>query len=293
MKIVVLGADGFIGSNVAQLLAEKHEVVRATRNNHDHNVDLTKPETILALLAKAKPQVIVNCAGVVGNDEKAALNVTFTTNLLEQAVASKLPFNKIIILGSAAEYGEVDEANIPVKEDAPLNATSDYALSKMRETATAISYRESHSLPVVAARIFNPIGVGMNPKFLVPQIIKQIMEIREGKRTLIEVNRLDSKRDYVNVKDIAQAIKVIIELDAKYPVYNVGSGKATSNGELIELILNNSKLSNRPEIIETSGQTEPLVAIQADISRLRKEFSWQPVFTLEETIKEITNDSIK
>lgn len=293
MKILVLGADGFIGRNVAQLLVGEHEVIRATRTAHNYNVDLTNRETIAAVLTKVKPQVIVNCAGVVENGEKAALNIAFTTNLLEQALASNLPFKKIIILGSAAEYGEVDKANIPVKEDAPLNATSDYAVSKMKETAVAISYRENHGLPVVVARVFNPIGVGMNPKFLVPQIVKQIIEIREDKRTSIEVSRLDSKRDYINVKDIGRAIKVIMELDTRHPIYNVGSGKATSNGELIELILNNSKLLNRPKIIETSGQAEPLVAIQADITRLRQEFDWQPIFTLEETIKEITNDSSK
>lgn len=289
MRVLVLGADGFIGQNVAKVLEESHQVYRATRSPQAENntyIDLLKPETIAAALELIKPDAIIQCAGIVDNTDAADQNVTFTNNLLEQVISSgQKP--KIIISGSAGEYGNVAPEDIPVKETAPLNATSMYALAKKKEIELALKIRNSYSLPITIARIFNPIGIGMGEKFLISRILLQLSEIQSGKREAIEVNRLDAKRDYVDVRDIGTAIKCLIENDPHYDVYNIGSGKSTTNGELIDLILENSMLDNRPIIKETSDQPEILVAIQADVTRLQQEFGWWPSVTLEDTVKEV------
>lgn len=289
MKVLILGAEGFIGQNVAKVLEESHQVYRATQSPQTESntyIDLLKSETIAAALELVKPDAIIQCAGIVDNTEAAEQNVTFTNNLLEQVIASgQRP--KIIISGSAGEYGSVAPEDIPVKETAPLNATSMYAVAKMKEVALALKIRHSHSLSITIARIFNPIGNGMGPRFLISRILLQLSEIQSGQREAIEVNRLDAKRDYVDVRDIGTAIKYLIENDPQHDVYNIGSGKSTTNGELINLILENSKFNNRPVIKETSDQPEPLVAIQADISRLQQEFGWSPSVTLEDTVKEV------
>lgn len=291
MKILLLGADGFIGKHVRQALSEEHEVYAATRNpstdDHEQRVDLEDKQSIVEALKSIQPEAIINCAGVVENSEKSKLNVLFTTNLLEAVKEASLKPKRIIISGSAAEYGVVDMSNIPVSESAPLNANGGYGESKLKEGLTALELAKKYELPVIIARIFNPIGVGMHPRFLIPKMIEQIREFGTGARTIIEVSRLNSKRDYINVKDIATAIKVLVEGEPKETIYNIGSGKSASNGELIELILNNSKLDARPEIVETSAEEEPLVAIQADITRIRTEFNWEPMYTLEQTVKEI------
>ncbi len=289
MKVLVLGADGFIGQNVARVLEVSHQVYRATRNPQTDNntyIDLLKPETISAALELVKPDAIIQCAGIVDNSDAADQNVTFTNNLLEQIIASGQRPN-IIISGSAGEFGNVAPEDIPVKETAPLNASSMYALAKKKEIELALKIRNSHSLAITIARIFNPIGIGMGEKFLISRILLQLSEIQSGKRASIEVNRLDAKRDYVDVRDIGTAIKYLIENDPQHDVYNIGSGISTTNGDLVDLIIKNSNLEFSPNIVETSEQPEQLVAIQADISRIQHEFGWSPSVTLEDTVKEI------
>lgn len=291
MKILVIGAAGFVGNNVAQGLEDRHEVYRASRKPETKDniyIDLLKPETILAALQNVQPDVIIQCAGIVENIEAASENPVFTGNLLDQVVALGTK-PKIIISGSAAEYGLVDPEHIPVSEDTPLKATSIYGLSKIEETKLALKARAEHGLTVVVARIFNPIGVGMQPKFLTSRIMQQIKEIKSGERQAIEVSRLDSKRDYIDVHDLAAAFRALVEGTPEQEAYNIGSGKATTNGELIDLFLAGAELPAQPNIVETMEQPEPLVATQADITRLQQEFGWSPSVTLEVTVKEIVD----
>jgi nucleoside-diphosphate-sugar epimerase len=289
MKILVVGSDGFVGRNVADLLSQEHEVLRANRKPAEKElfVDLLDLESITKVIKQSEPETVINCAGVVDNSEAASQNPIFTKNLLNQIVLSSLKPKRVIISGSAAEYGIVDPSNIPVAETAPLNATSGYGLSKLQEEEAALEIGENSGIDVVVARIFNPIGAGMHPRFLIPKLISQLDEYNQGERNSIEVSRLDSKRDYVNIKDISAAIKCLVENNPKERVYNIGSGNSTSNAELIDLVIKLSNATKRPKIIETATEPESLVAIQADITRLSDEFGWTPIHGIEETIKEI------
>lgn len=290
MRILVIGADGFIGAAVAGQLAKRHEVVRAARSASvavDYHVDLTKPDTITAVLTQAKPDTIVNCAGVVENTEQAALNPRFTTNLLEVVVASGLEVRRIVVCGSASEYGRIRPEDLPVKETLASNPVGSYAASKAEETKVAGELASKHHLPVVVVRIFNPLGPGMHAKFLVSSLIRQVREVRSGTRDVIEVSRLDSRRDYVDVRDIATGIQALIERDPHELVYNLGSGRSISNAELIDLILARAGISRPVECVETATAPEPLVAIQADISRMTDEFDWRPRYSIQDTVGEI------
>jgi GDP-4-dehydro-6-deoxy-D-mannose reductase len=229
---------------------------------------------------------VISCAGIVENSDAAKLNVIFTTNILQSVVDLGLNLHRIITLGSAGEYGIVEPGELPVKETNPLRGTSHYAVSKLEEVKAALRYRDEYGLPVVVARLFNPIGAGMPSRQLIPRIITRLAEIKAGTADTLEVNRLDAKRDYVDVRDVATAIHILLEAkDLRYGVYNVGSGRETSNRDLIECILQYSDLSKRPNIIETASESEPIVASCADISRLR-ELGWQPIHTTEEVIRE-------
>lgn len=291
MKILVIGASGFIGREVVKVVSANQDVLVADRNINETRssakIDLLDKSSICRVVKKLKPQVIINCAGIVENNENASLNPTFVKNLLDGVLGSGVEVKKILLSGSAAEYGTVDEKNIPVDEDTPLKATNFYGLSKLQETALALKYIKKHKMSIVVARIFNPIGVGMHPRFLISGLIRQVQEVKRGQRTAIEVSRLDSKRDYINVGDVALALKLLAENKTTYDIYNIGSGRGTTNGEIIKIIVDYSKIDSEVKILETSKDKEPLVAIQADISRINKELNWLPTKTIENTVKEI------
>lgn len=290
MKILILGADGFIGTAVNDALAVEHDVIGSSKEpSSPYYADLADKASVHSLLKKVSPDAIINCAGVVDKNGDTNLNAVFTGNLIEAANELELQLRRIIVLGSASEYGNVDPKNLPVDESAPLNANTGYGLSKLKETRLALELGKKYGLPVLVARIFNPVGRGMHPKFIIPSLLRQTQAIQSGERRIIEVNRLDSKRDYVHIKDVAAAIKTLIENNPKERVYNIGSGQSTTNGELVELIVQNSKLEDRPGVSEISAAAEPLVASQADISRIKNELGWTPRHSLEEAIKDITH----
>jgi nucleoside-diphosphate-sugar epimerase len=298
LKALVIGSTGFWGRNVVKtLVAAGHSVSTASRSGGDqtdsYHVDLLVPATIGKVLKQVRPDVIISCAGVVDTNQPFDNNPIFAKNLLDQIAANELRPRCVVVAGSAGEYGIVRLEDIPVDEDVPLNATGGYGLSKVKETQVALKLGHQYGLRVVVARIFNPIGPGMGPRFLISGVLRQIDEIRAGSRDTIELNRLDSERDCIHVLDAAEAVRAIIEGEPKANVYCIGTGVPTSNGRLVELMLENSGLTPKPPVRETSSEKEPLVATQADISRIQKEFGWKPVRSVEETIGEIMHAKVK
>lgn len=292
MRVSVYGSTGFIGSAIAgqfELLggAEVSRFSRSGEGTNGYVVDLSNYEQTLETIKNSRPDVIVNAAGIIGgSEEELRGNVVFTENILKAVVQSGLQPQSILICGSAAEYGNVDPNELPVSEENPLRPTSPYAKSKAEETALALGYRERYNLSVVVARLFNPIGPGMKDRFLVPSLLRQVKEIKAGERTEIEVSRLDSKRDYLHITDLALAFCALAAQGQREAVYNVGSGVSTSNSKLIELLINSTGIGADAVIRETQSEPELQVASEADISRLRG-IGWSPIYTIEDAIQEI------
>jgi len=293
LKILVAGGGGFIGKVVVGALSKDHEVFVVERSANPQNsksiqLDLTQKKALVTLFRELRPDIVINCAGIIDPNGNVVLNRAFTMNILESLVASGHVPKRVIIMGSAAEYGEVKPDELPISEDTPLRAKSGYGLSKIQETAAALEYGGRNNIPIVIARIFNPIGKGMRPKFITSRVQQQLREFNEGVREVIDaVYRLDALRDYVSVHDIADAIKTLVEHNPKESVYNIGSGKATSNQEIVDLLIAYTPMVGKPEVRQTADTPEPLVAAQADISRMRREFGWRPRVSLEEAVKEV------
>ncbi len=295
MKILVLGSGGFIGRVVVSVLLHNHDVYQGDRisdcSNNSIEVDLLDQDSVVSVLKSIQPEIIINCAGTVENSEKALLmNPIITMNILQAAAVIELSLKKLIISGSAGEYGIVKKSG-PVDEDTPLMGNSFYARSKVLESSVALALSKSFNIPVIVARIFNPIGVGMHPRFLLPNLIKQVEEVKGGTRKEIELSRLDAQRDYVNIIDIAEAIKILVENDCPHSVYNIGTGSPVSNEQLLSGILRHQGLDVKDlTIIETASKPEPNYAINADVSRMKADFGWNAKHSIDNTIVEVAEE---
>ena len=292
MRVLIIGSSGFVGRGVFSYISKKYEVYTADFSNPREGsffINLMEKNTISKVLNGLSIDIIVNCSGVVENSDKANYNPSSVKNLLEVIVDDDIKLSRIITLGSAAEYGET--GNGPVKENLSLKGVSKYALSKIKELEIVKDFVDKNNLPITVARLFNPIGPGMNHKQLIPSLVGQVQKIKSGSDNIIEVSRLDSKRDYVDVSDVARAIDCISGGNPKSLIYNIGSGISTSNKTIIELIIKESDLLQEPTIIETLKDSEPLYASQASIDLIRDEFGWEPVIGLDKTIKEIIHEA--
>ncbi|MBU1118701.1 NAD(P)-dependent oxidoreductase [Patescibacteria group bacterium] len=291
-KVLVLGSRGFIGRAVTSYLQNKEVfVVTADRSDTtcDFTVDLKNKDDVLDLVRKTLPSYIINCAGIL-TAEHCFLNPVFSMNVLSALEVFKSQITcKLIVLGSASEYGIVGK--LPVSEDAPLMPQNAYDMSKVIETLSALKYAELHGLNVVIARLFNPIGALMHERTLIPSLIRQVKELARSSQKKLEVNRLDSKRDFLAVSDVAEAIATIaLSEENKEKVYNIGSGEEASVEQLIQSFLETVNFSRNIEIVETSEQPEPQYASRADISRISTEFGWKPKNNLREVVNELVNE---
>ncbi|MGB3008844.1 MAG: NAD(P)-dependent oxidoreductase [Candidatus Saccharimonadales bacterium] len=293
MRILIAGSDGFIGRNVYRALKESNNTIVGLSRpglGEDYGIDLGDYSQVESAIKKIQPEVIVNCAGVVSVEADLDANKNISVNLLTAAIVAGAGLRRFIMCGSAGEYGLVDPKDYPIKESQPLVADQPYPLSKIAEEVAIKEIGDNKNIDVIIARIFNPIGPNMAPRFLISGVLRQIDEIRSGKSNSIEVGRLDALRDYIDITDVASAIGRLATVgDHVHREYNIGSGAATTNKQLIELMLKYSGINKRIILKETSAYPEKPIASQADITRMKDDFGWTPKISLDETIKGVMN----
>ena len=293
MKIAVTGADGFIGSAVVRRIKDENEVVQVSfvQKPDFVQIDLTDLGAVRQFIGSYSVDAFIHCAGIVENTDRALMNIKMTMNLLQAIDENGANQSRVVILGSASEYGEVDNSELPVKESHPIAPISIYGSAKAEEISSALRFSREKQVSMVVCRLFNPIGRGMHERLLIPQVLKQLQGIVDGEDKAIEIGRADACRDYVNVDDVASAIALLAttEHSPQYDVYNIGSGVMTSNEQLVKIIVQQYLGDKKITIIQTSNSPETPMAAQADITRFKSEFGWRPTHSLEETIKEIVH----
>jgi len=293
MRILVFGSGGFIGRHVANQLGinGSHEVVRGTRSaaldDQSVVINLVDYDSVIQGLKAVHPDIVVNCAGVISGTGDFDDNVTITKNILQAANEARIGLKRYVLCGSAGEYGPVDPRDLPVSESQPLRATSPYATSKVREELVARDLAKEHSIELVVARIFNPLGANMPAKFILPNLISQINDIKNNLGNTLTVSRLDSKRDYVNIDDASKAIASLATKDhLGFDTYNIGSGVSTTTKELVDCIIECADINSADVLIkETADVPEQSLASQANIARLEQELGWKPDTTLRDTVQ--------
>ena len=176
-------------------------------------------------------------------------NVMLILSILEEIlleVKLKKVLKKIIIIGSAAEYGRAYCESI--SEEYPVHPSSIYGLSKIFLFNTAMYYHEK-GLPIVYTRQFNAIGPFQRDTFVLSSFCKQVAMIEKNSiDNNIMVGEMSHKRDFIDARDAARAYLLIFSKGKVGEVYNIGSGKAYSVQELLNLVLESSVLKGELSI---------------------------------------------
>lgn len=274
MKVVIVGASGFVGGYLArELESAGHSVVKADLPE----LDLLNADQVDALIAKHKPDTVVNLAAIssVGASWKKpdltiSVNVNGTLNLLE-AVRRHAPQAKTLLIGSAEEYA-VPEGKTKLKETDPLEASNPYGISKIAQENFAQLYRKKYGMSIVCTRSFNHTGVGQTTTFALPSFVKQVAAIdRSGKPGKILVGNLSAWRDFSDVEDVVHVYRMLLESENEFGIYNVGSGIANKIEDLLKDVI----LKFTPVDIEIVIDPEKVRPVEtpylcADNSRVKK-----------------------
>jgi GDP-4-dehydro-6-deoxy-D-mannose reductase len=272
-RILVTGASGALGrAVVAQLRrqAPGSRLFTPGRRQADAPLDLRCADQIAAVLARCEPDWILHLAATFSErfEEAYAVNVAAARHLLEGMRHGGRPV-RLLLVGSAAEYGSVAPSDNPVCESQVLRPQSIYGLTKAWQSELAGLY-SSWGLDVRVARIFNLTGAQLSPQVFVGQLHHQIAELQRGERDRIEVGPLTSVRDFLPIDCAVRQLLAIAAHGAPGEVYHVASGTAVLSRDLLQRELQRCGLVGVP-VVEATGLADrhrwPVPAIVADMGR--------------------------
>lgn len=306
-KILITGADGFIGSHLSEFMVQKGFHVRALVQYNSRNSygwlddskyikhievisgDIRDPgfcktltggvSTIFHLAA-----LIAIPYSYVAADSYVQTNVLGTLNMLEAARKSEI--TKFIHTSTSEVYGSAQF--VPIDESHPLQPQSPYSASKIGADALAMSYYYSHNVPVCIARPFNTYGPRQSARAIIPTLISQIAS---GKNE-ISMGDISPTRDLNYVLDTCLGFDQIDSLkNSNGEIFNIGSGCEISMGDLFYKIrdLMGSKASILIDEKRIRPKKSEVNRLLANANKLKAATNFEPQFTLNEGLKETIN----
>ncbi|MBC7364508.1 MAG: GDP-mannose 4,6-dehydratase [Candidatus Aminicenantes bacterium] len=312
MRVLITGCSGFLGGHLADYLwsnypkVEIHGLIRPGVSPDRfpeslrpllHFGDLLAPESLSRALEESAPKIIFHLAGVSSvlssiEQPKQAIQVNLlgTLNLLE--TVRKSPQSPTIILASSADtYGLVYSNELPLKETAAFRPLSPLAVSKAAQDLLGFQYFKLYKLKIIRVRLFELIGPRQPDCYFVSRLARQVAEVEKKKSPpVIKIPRAESKKDYIDVRDAVRALWLLSEKGEPGEVYNLGSGRAWSKSELIDLIVS---LTRARLVIEKEDDPQPRFLeppiLLADISKIAKATSWKPQITLKQSLLDLLN----
>jgi nucleoside-diphosphate-sugar epimerase len=303
MRLLITGSTGFSGrylvddffKNFNQEieifgLVNKFRIANNRNKCHYIEGDLLDSQRINSIIADISPDLIVHLAGVNRGtlNELFNVNVIGTDNLLNAVHKADIT-PRILMVGSSAEYGY--QGDIAINETMPVRPLSPYGISKTASSMLAVLYRKKYQLEICIAKPFNLTGPGQTKDLFCGNLISKILSYEHGDIDRIELINPDSKRDYVDVRDVVRAYRQLIchsdfEDVCSGNIFNVGSGSSYSVLDTFNLI---KRIRGVEYQYEAKNSISPdLVPSQlCDWSSLYKTIHWQPEIPFMDSLRDM------
>ena len=311
MRVLITGVRGFVAGYLAELLVAKGDKVWGTVRDTDTcsndkgsfweritliSADLGSQSGLEAVLHESCPEVIFHLAAQSSvqqsweNKETTFdANVLGTIRLLE-AVRESGKNSKVLLVGSAEEYGLVSPEEVPVKEANPLRPMSPYGVSKAAVSMLAAQYFRAYKMPIIYARAFNHIGPRQSLGFVTSDFAKQIAEIELGlKEPIIRVGNLEARRDFTDVRDVVRAYHLLIQEGRPGEIYNVCSGRAIPIEKVLRTYLELATVKITIETDTAKLRPSDVPILQGDGTKINGDTGWEPNLPLEQSLEDVLN----
>jgi len=318
MKVALItGMTGMVGSHLADFLLENTDWEihgmqrwRSPLSNISHllkriNIgdrvfvhygDLNDQASLIRVMRKVKPDYVFHLAAqsfpmtsFTSPIDTLSTNILGTAKLLEAIQLEKL--DPVIHVCSSSEvFGKVPKEFLPIKEDVLFHPASPYAISKVGTDLIGRYYSLAYGLKVMTTRMFTHTGPRRGDVFAESSFAKQIAMIEAGLiPPVIKVGNLHSLRTWADVRDAVRAYFMLVTINpipGEY--YNIGGSYSCTVGEMLEILLSLSKVSN----ITIEVEHERLRPVDADLqvpdtSKFKNHTGWNPKIPLSKTLSDL------
>ena len=296
--IWITGASGFVGRRLAEYFAENEpqaEVIGLDISKPDFpvladhfvQIDISDPEAVAILLEEKAPSVVFHLVGALPPADVETMwrvNVG-ATQRFALLLANRAPHTiRFVSTGSAAEYGNTDNADL-VREEFKGIPIGVYGESKLAATNLLLGLGTLSDLDVVVVRPFNFIGPGLSSGLVLGEICEQL---RNGGST-VRVGPLEPVRDFLVVRDAAEAFALLAEKGEPGEIYNMCSGVGHSIQSALDIALS---LVQHDICVEFKKDIPPGVARAVGCcEKLRAATGWAPRTRLRTSLADMLGSS--
>ena len=296
MKALITGGRGFVGKYLAAECDQQGDTVVSTDRSGADPLDITDRDAVHNAFARHHPDVVYHLAALshVGESWKdptltLRVNVEGTANVIDAARAAEV--GRVIVVGSAEEYGRVEPRDLPLREDAPLRPSTPYGVSKIAASFLALQAHLAYGFDTIRVRAFSHTGPGQSDRFLVPALAQRIAKAERDGTDEISVGSLAPVRDLSDVRDVVRAYRLLAVKGHAGAVYNVCSGTGVSVQEITARLVAAARSPLRVTVDEALVRPIEVPRLVGDPSLLRRDTNWQPVHSLEETLTSVLADA--
>jgi nucleoside-diphosphate-sugar epimerase len=286
-RVLITGASGFVGSNLARRSVERGDEVtlgvppesdrwRLREVQNEAGVleaDLRDGEAVERLVAEARPELVMHLAthGAYSWQEDSErifeTTVLGTLNLLSACEAAGV--RRLVNAGSSSEYGYKDH---PPAEDELPEPNSDYAAAKVAATTWCGYFARERGVETVTLRLYSIYGPWEDPKRLIPTIVREALA--GGLPPLVGP---DVARDFVFVDDACSAFLSSADAPEVAPgaVYNVASGRQTTIRDVVETVRDTFGVDAEPDWGSMPERAWDTTSWVGDPAKIERELGWR------------------
>jgi len=248
-------------------------------------IDSDRTDCIIHLAAQASVRKSFDePADTLRNDTVPALHI------LEHLRTTK-GRSRVLLVGSADEYGVVAADRMPINEEQPVNPGSPYALAKAIQNQFGVMYRALYGVDAVMTRSFNHTGPGQRPDFVLANFARQVAEIKRGKRdAVIDVGDLEVRRDFLDVRDVCDAYAVLLKKGRSGETYNVCSGNSYRIRDLLDKMCALAGVTVTIQVDKTRLRPVDMPELRGDPSKIQEHTGWTAQRPIEETLRAMLED---
>lgn len=308
-RVLITGGNGFVGQwltramlqkgwsvfpgvidwppHASLLTAEERAAVKFAM------LDIRSEDEIARAVDASQPDYVIHLAGIAFAPEANAspvrafeINALGVMRLLNRLAAAGCTKTRVLVIGSAEEYGQQTPDAYPIAETAPLRPLTPYAVAKAAQELIALQSFRATAMDIVCTRSFNHSGVGHGESYLLPTLVRRVSELPKSGGSL-KIGNGTVVRDYLHVADVVNAYLLLLEQGVPGEVYNVCSGKGVTVTELATRVLKRSGVT--AEITSDAALLRPIDVpiLVGDNTKLRQATGWSPTRSIDDIIDDL------